>query len=44
METTRIEGIVFNKEKLEFKCKEVGFFGHTWTPQGVRPAIVRRCQ
>ena len=37
MERVRPKGIVFNEEKLQFKCKEVCFFGHIWTPQGVRP-------
>lgn len=37
MERARQKGIVFNKEKVQFKCKEVQFFGHTWTPQGVKP-------
>ncbi|XP_048589536.1 uncharacterized protein K02A2.6-like [Nematostella vectensis] len=31
------KGIVFNAEKLQFKCNEVSFFGHTWSPEGVRP-------
>ena len=26
-------GVVFNKDKVQFVYKEVSFFGHTWTPQ-----------
>ena len=37
MERARQKGIVFNKDKLQFKRKEISFFGHTWTPQGVKP-------
>ena len=37
MERTQQNGVVFNKDKVQFKCKEVGFFGHTWTPQGIKP-------
>ena len=37
MERARQKGIVFNKDKLQFKRTEVRFFGHTWTPQGVKP-------
>ena len=37
MERAWQEGIVFNKDKLQFKREEISFFGHTWTPQGVRP-------
>lgn len=37
MERAQQKGVVFNKAKLQFKCKEVGFFGHTWTPQGIKP-------
>ena len=33
MERARQKSIVFNKEKLQFKCTEVPFFGNTWTPQ-----------
>ena len=34
MERAWQEGIVFNKEKLQFKREEISFFGHTLTPQG----------
>ena len=37
MERARQKGIVVNKDKLQFKRKEVHFFGHTWTPRGVKP-------
>lgn len=37
MERVRQKRIAFNEEKLQFKCMEARFFGHTWTPQGVRP-------
>ena len=37
MEQARQKGIVFNKDKLQFKRTEVHFFGHTWIPQGVKP-------
>ena len=37
MERAQQKGVVFNKDKVQFKCKEVSFFGHTWTPQGIRP-------
>ena len=36
MERARQKGIVFNKDKLQFKRTEVHFFGHTWNPQGVK--------
>ena len=32
MERAQVKGVVFNREKLQFKCKEVSFFGHSWTP------------
>jgi len=31
------KGVVFNKDKVQLKCKEVSFFGHTWTPRGIKP-------
>ncbi|XP_048583419.1 uncharacterized protein K02A2.6-like [Nematostella vectensis] len=37
MERAQEKGIVFNAEKLQFKCNEVSFFGHTWSPEGVPP-------
>jgi hypothetical protein len=37
MERAKEKGIVFNQDKLQFKCQEVSFFDHTWSPQGVRP-------
>ncbi len=37
MERAQEKGVVFNKDKLQFKCKEVSFFGHSWTPQGIKP-------
>lgn len=37
MERARVKGVKFNKEKLQLKFKEVSFFGHTWSPQGIKP-------
>lgn len=37
MERARVKGVKFNKEKLQLKCKLVSFFGHTWSPQGIKP-------
>ena len=37
MERAREKGVVFNKDKLQFKCERVSFFGHTWTRQGIKP-------
>ena len=37
MERAKQKGAVFNKDKVQFKCNKVSFFGHTWTPQGVKP-------
>jgi hypothetical protein len=37
MERAQVKGVVFNREKLHFKCEEVSFFGHSWTPQGMKP-------
>ena len=37
MKRAQEKGIVFNKEKLQFKTSEISFFGHTWISQGVRP-------
>ena len=37
MGTCQQKGLVFNKDKVQFKCKEVSFFGHTWTSQGIKP-------
>ena len=37
MERTPQKGVVFNKDKVQFKCKEFSFFGHTWTPEGIKP-------
>ena len=30
--------IKFNSEKLQFKVKEAKFFGHVWTPEGIKPS------
>ena len=32
MNRSREKGIKFNKDKIQFKCQEVSFFGHKWTP------------
>lgn len=37
MEGAQQKGVVFNKDKVQFKCKKVSFFGHTWTPQAIKP-------
>lgn len=37
MERAREKGIKFNADNLQLKCDEVSFFGHTWTPEGVKP-------
>ena len=37
MERAQQKGVVFNEDKVQFKCKKVSFFGHTWTPQGIKP-------
>ena len=37
MERAQQKGVVFNKDKVQFKCKEASFFGHAWTPQGIKP-------
>ena len=37
LETTRSNGLVLNKKKLQFKQKEVSFFGHQWSSTGISP-------
>ena len=37
MERAREKGIKFNANKLQLKCDEANFFGHTWTSEGVKP-------
>ena len=37
MNRSREKGIKFNKDKMQFKCQEVSFFGHKWTPDGIKP-------
>ena len=34
---SRERGITFNKDKVQFKCQEVSFFGHKWTRHGIKP-------
>ena len=36
MDRAREKGIKFNADKLQLKCDEGSFFGHTWTPEGVK--------
>lgn len=36
-EHAREQGIVLNKDKIQLKCKEVSFYGHTWSSDGVKP-------
>ena len=35
LETTRKNGLVLNKRKLQFKKEEVSFFGHRWNSTGI---------
>ena len=37
LETTRRNGLVLNKRKLQFKKEEVSFFGHRWNSTGISP-------
>ena len=37
IERAQQKGVVFNEDKVQFKCNKVSFFGHTWTPQGIKP-------
>ena len=37
LETTRKNGLVLNKIKLQFKKEEVSFFGHRWNSTGISP-------
>ena len=37
LETTRKNGLVLNKRKLQFKREEVSFFGHRWNSTGISP-------
>ena len=37
LETTRKNGRVLNKRKLQFKKEEVSFFGHRWNSTGISP-------
>ena len=37
LETTRKNGLVLNKSKLQFKKQEVHFFGHRWNSLGITP-------
>ena len=37
LETTRKNGLVINKKKLQFKKEEVSFFGHRWNSTGISP-------
>ena len=36
-ETTRKNGLILNKRKLQFKKEEVSFFGHRWNSTGISP-------
>ena len=36
-ETTRNNGLRLNKTKIQFKRKEVSFFGHVWNTTGISP-------
>ena len=37
LETTRKNGLILNKRKLQFKKKEVSFFSHRWNSTGISP-------
>ena len=37
LETTRKNGLVLNKSKLQFKKQEVHFFGYRWNSHGITP-------
>ena len=37
LETTRRNGLVLNKKKLQFKKEKVSFFGHRWNSTGISP-------
>ena len=37
LETTRKNGLVLNKRKLQFKKQEVSFFSHRWNSTGIFP-------
>ena len=37
LETTRKNGLILNKRKLQFKKEEVSFFGHRWNCTGISP-------
>ena len=37
LETTRKNGLVLNKKKLQFKKEEISFFGHRWNSTGISP-------
>ena len=37
LETTRKNGLILNKRKLQFKKEEVSFFGHRWNSIGISP-------
>ena len=35
LEVTRKNGLKLNKDKIQFKKREVSFFGHTWSAAGI---------
>ena len=37
LETTRKNGLIRNKRKLQFRKEEVSFFGHRWNSTGISP-------
>ena len=37
LETSRKNGLILNKKKLQFKKKEVSFFDHRWNSTGISP-------
>lgn len=37
MNRAREKEIKFSKDNVHLKCQEISFFGHKWTPDGIRP-------
>ena len=37
LEVTTKNELKLNKDKLQFKCREVSFFGHQWLSEGLSP-------
>ena len=39
LDITRNNGLGLNKDKLQFKKREVSFFGHHWSADGISPDL-----